>query len=59
MKTTGSIKVLRDADGQPWLVVGVDDGKYEAQRLEVVERHTFDRSWQAARFITEHRGGAS
>lgn len=59
MKTTGSTKIVHDADGQPWLVVGVDEGKYEAQRVTVVERRQFDRSWQAVRFVTEHKGSGS
>lgn len=57
MRTTGSTKVVHDLDGQPWLVVGTDEG-YEAQRLQVTERHLFDRSWQAVRFATEHRAEA-
>lgn len=50
MRTTGSTKVVHDRDGNPWLVVGTADG-YEAQRLQVTERHLFDRSWQAVGFV--------
>jgi hypothetical protein len=53
MKTNGSTKVVEDADGAAWLVVSTDDG-YEAQRLTITERHLFDRSWQAVRFVREH-----
>lgn len=48
-----STKVAFDVDGNPWLVVGTPDG-YEAQRLVITERHLFDRSWQAVRFVAEY-----
>jgi hypothetical protein len=48
-----STKVVADRDGMAWLVVGTPEG-YEAQRLSVTERHLFDRSWQAVRFVTEY-----
>jgi hypothetical protein len=51
VKTAGSVKVTHDRDGQPWLIVGVDDG-YEAHRLVVVERHQFRRSHEAVRFAS-------
>lgn len=54
MKTTGSTKVVYDLDGHPWLVVGTPDG-YEARRVQIGERHLFDRSWQAVRFASEYR----
>ena len=47
MKTSGSYKVVFDAAGAPWLVVGCGDGTYEAQRLLVIDRRLFPRSWQA------------
>jgi hypothetical protein len=55
MKTNGSTKVVHDESGQPWLVVGTAEG-YEAQRIEIAERHLFDRSWQAVRFASEQGG---
>ncbi len=54
MRTTGSTKVVHDRDGNPWLVVGTADG-YEAHRLQVIERHLFDRSWQAVQFAGEFK----
>lgn len=54
MRTTGSTKVVHDRDGNPWLVVGTADG-YEAHRLQVTERHLFDRSWQAVRFAGDFK----
>jgi hypothetical protein len=47
-----STKIAHDCHGRPWLIVATDDG-YEAQRVLVVDRHLFDRSWQAVRFATE------
>jgi hypothetical protein len=52
MKKQGSIKVLLDATGTPWLVVGTGDD-YVAQRITVTETHTFDFSWQAVKFVRE------
>lgn len=52
MKTAGSVKVVHDRGGAPWLIVGTDDG-YEAQRLLVVERRRFRRSWQAIAHVVE------
>lgn len=52
MKTQGSIKVVRDASGHPWLIVGTSDG-YEAQKIEVTERYLFDFSWQAVKHVHE------
>ncbi len=54
MRTTGSTKVVHDRDGNPWLVVGTADG-YEAQRLQVTERHLFDRSRQAVQFAGDFK----
>lgn len=51
MKTAGSVKVVLDQAGAPWLVVGTDDG-YEAQRVLVTERHAFRRSYQAVGHVT-------
>lgn len=51
MKTAGSVKVVFDAAGAPWLVVGQSDGSYEAQRVMVVERTLFDRSWKATDYV--------
>jgi hypothetical protein len=56
VKTAGSIKVAIDGDGNPWLIVGTDDG-YEAQRVQVAERHLFDRSWQAIRHVHDFKAG--
>lgn len=50
MKTMGSMKVTTDASGRPWLIVGTADG-YEAHKLQIVERHLFDRSWQAIQYV--------
>jgi hypothetical protein len=50
MRTTGSTKVVHD----PWLVVGTADG-YEAHRLQVTERHLFDRSRQAVQFAGDFK----
>jgi beta-xylosidase len=57
MRTTGSTKVVHDRDGNPWLVVGTADG-YEAHRLQVTERHLFDRSWQAVQFAGDFKAVA-
>lgn len=54
MKTSGSMKVVVDASGHPWLVVGTDLG-YEAWRIEITERRLFERSWQAVRFASDQR----
>lgn len=60
MKLTGTKKVVTDGDGFPWLVVGVgDDGQYEAWKLEVVERHLFDRSWQAVQYVAGQHANPS
>lgn len=53
MKTTGSYKVVIDESGAPWLVVGTGDGSYEAQRLMVIERTLFPRSWQAVDHVKQ------
>lgn len=51
VKTAGSVKVVFDAAGAPWLVVGQSDGSYEAQRVMVIERTLFDRSWKATDYV--------
>jgi hypothetical protein len=47
----------RSRPGNPWLVVGTADG-YEAHRLQVTERHLFDRSWQAVQFAGDFKAVA-
>lgn len=53
VKTAGSYKVVIDQSGAPWLVVGQSDGSYEAQRLLVIERTLFPRSWQAVDHVKQ------
>lgn len=53
MKTMGSIKVAVDASGNPWLIVGVADGEYEAVQVRVQSRHLFDRSYQAVKYAEQ------
>lgn len=56
MKTAGSIKVVHDLLGNPWLVVGVADGAYEAHEIRVVRRFPFARSYQAVGFVQAYLG---
>ena len=50
---SGSIKVVLDATGNPWLVVGTATGHYEAVQVNVKERHVFDFSYEAVKYAKQ------
>lgn len=56
MKTSGTVQVSFDRKGQPWLIVGTDDG-YEAHEIQVVSCREFKRKWQAIEFVHAQTAG--